>query len=68
MGTISLVKFGPALLLNQELNQKSYLLGHYNKPYPSEVASRKAVVDFFDQVTDIDMDHMAKITRVKLLC
>ena len=29
---------------------------------------RKAVVDFFDKVNNVDMDHMAKITMIKLLC
>lgn len=27
--------------------------------------SRKAAVDFFDKVNNVDMDHMAKITRIK---
>lgn len=27
--------------------------------------SRKAVVDFFDKVNNVDMDHMAKITMIK---
>ena len=31
-------------------------------------ARRKAAVDFFDKVNNVDMDHMAKITMVKLLC